>query len=183
MHSRASFTPPRRILASICGPPKGITVAHSSRPEAVPDPTTKPSLPNIRLWPTSVEGEELTPVGGGTATAIATPTVPTLRLRSWDEMPAVGLGTWKIPKEATADAVLDSIKAGYRHLDCACDCAERASPRPPACRPSLAPFPATLSPVACRCLIPCFAPSFAPSQTATRRKWATAFAAPSPRVW
>mmetsp|Transcript_44916 Transcript_44916/g.145913 ORF Transcript_44916/g.145913 Transcript_44916/m.145913 type:complete len:118 (-) Transcript_44916:1131-1484(-) len=46
----------------------------------------------------------------------------TLTLRSSrDQMPVVGLGLWKVPRETTADAVVDAIKAGYRHFDCACD--------------------------------------------------------------
>jgi len=36
-------------------------------------------------------------------------------------IPSVGLGTWKIPLDRTAEVVFASIKAGYRHLDCACD--------------------------------------------------------------
>ena len=36
-------------------------------------------------------------------------------------IPPVGFGTWKIPLEQTADVVWRAIKAGYRHLDCACD--------------------------------------------------------------
>lgn len=36
-------------------------------------------------------------------------------------MPALGLGTWKIPRDACADTVHAAIAAGYRHLDCACD--------------------------------------------------------------
>lgn len=36
-------------------------------------------------------------------------------------MPTVGLGLWKIPKEACEETVVAAIKAGYRHLDCACD--------------------------------------------------------------
>jgi diketogulonate reductase-like aldo/keto reductase len=41
--------------------------------------------------------------------------------RTGDKMPLVGLGTWKIPKDSTADVVHQSIKTGYRLLDCACD--------------------------------------------------------------
>lgn len=33
----------------------------------------------------------------------------------------VGLGLWKIPRSATAQAVYDAIAIGYRHFDCACD--------------------------------------------------------------
>ncbi len=36
-------------------------------------------------------------------------------------MPAVGLGIWKIAREATARAVQDAISVGYRHIDSACD--------------------------------------------------------------
>jgi len=36
-------------------------------------------------------------------------------------MPSIGLGNWKIPKEKTADTVYAALKAGFRHLDCACD--------------------------------------------------------------
>jgi len=44
-----------------------------------------------------------------------------LTLRTGDLMPALGLGTWKIPREACAETVRTAIAAGYRHLDCACD--------------------------------------------------------------
>jgi len=44
--------------------------------------------------------------------------VQSLTLRSGVKMPIVGLGTWKIPREVTADTVLAAIKMGYRHLDC-----------------------------------------------------------------
>jgi diketogulonate reductase-like aldo/keto reductase len=39
-----------------------------------------------------------------------------LTLRSGATMPAVGLGTWKVPKEATSDAVFEAIKMGYEFL-------------------------------------------------------------------
>lgn len=45
----------------------------------------------------------------------------TLILRTGDQLPALGLGTWKIPRDTCADTVFDAISAGYRHLDCACD--------------------------------------------------------------
>lgn len=37
------------------------------------------------------------------------------------EIPKVGFGLWKIPQDICADAVYNAIKAGYRHLDSACD--------------------------------------------------------------
>lgn len=36
-------------------------------------------------------------------------------------MPAVGLGTWKTPRDATAETVRTAIEVGYRHLDSAAD--------------------------------------------------------------
>ena len=36
-------------------------------------------------------------------------------------MPTVGLGLWKIPRGSAADTVVGAIRAGYRHLDGACD--------------------------------------------------------------
>jgi D-xylose reductase len=43
------------------------------------------------------------------------------RLRTNDELPAVGLGFWKVDKSRAGDLVVDCIEVGYRHLDCACD--------------------------------------------------------------
>ena len=40
---------------------------------------------------------------------------------SQTKMPKVGFGLWKIPQDICADAVYNAIKAGYRHLDSACD--------------------------------------------------------------
>jgi diketogulonate reductase-like aldo/keto reductase len=36
-------------------------------------------------------------------------------------MPGVGLGLWKTPREHTADAIVEAISCGYRHLDSAAD--------------------------------------------------------------
>ena len=46
---------------------------------------------------------------------------PTLKLKSGDQLPTVGLGLWKIAKDDTARVVRDAIETGYRHFDCACD--------------------------------------------------------------
>lgn len=37
------------------------------------------------------------------------------------QMPIIGLGLWKIDKADVADVVVEAIRAGYRHLDSACD--------------------------------------------------------------
>ncbi|ETS87859.1 NAD(P)H-dependent D-xylose reductase xyl1 [Pestalotiopsis fici W106-1] len=43
--------------------------------------------------------------------------VPTVKLSSGYEMPLVGFGIWKVPREECADAVYNAIKMGYRHID------------------------------------------------------------------
>jgi D-xylose reductase len=45
----------------------------------------------------------------------------TIPLADAGSMPAVGLGTWKIPNEQAAEVVGEAMRVGYRHLDCACD--------------------------------------------------------------
>ncbi len=42
-------------------------------------------------------------------------------LTSGASLPSIGLGLWKIPKDDAAAAVVEAIRAGYRHLDSACD--------------------------------------------------------------
>ena len=37
------------------------------------------------------------------------------------QVPAAGMGCWKISRDATAEAVVSAVKAGWRHFDCACD--------------------------------------------------------------
>lgn len=44
-----------------------------------------------------------------------------MTLMKGSPMPAVGLGLWKIDKDATADVVRDAVEIGYRHLDSAAD--------------------------------------------------------------
>jgi D-xylose reductase len=46
---------------------------------------------------------------------------PTITPAGGGKLPAVGLGFWKVPNSAAADLVVRAVKAGYRHLDCACD--------------------------------------------------------------
>jgi alcohol dehydrogenase (NADP+) len=42
-----------------------------------------------------------------------------LTFENGDHMPIFGLGTWKSPPKEAYDAVLEAIKIGYRHIDCA----------------------------------------------------------------
>ena len=46
---------------------------------------------------------------------------PTIPLADGGLFPAVGLGFWKMPKPEAPSLVYEAIRAGDRHLDCACD--------------------------------------------------------------
>jgi len=48
-------------------------------------------------------------------------TIPTQLIGVDGQMPVIGLGLWKIDKTRVADVVVEAIRAGYRHLDSACD--------------------------------------------------------------
>ncbi len=48
-------------------------------------------------------------------------TIPTQTVGADGQMPVIGLGLWKIDRKQVADAVVEAIRAGYRHLDSACD--------------------------------------------------------------
>ncbi|PWI73208.1 NADPH-dependent D-xylose reductase [Purpureocillium lilacinum] len=46
---------------------------------------------------------------------------PTIRLNTGQQMPQVGMGTWKLDTATAADDIYNAIKAGYRLFDGACD--------------------------------------------------------------
>ena len=47
--------------------------------------------------------------------------IPSQTIGADGRMPVIGLGLWKIDKAQVADVVVEAIRAGYRHLDSACD--------------------------------------------------------------
>lgn len=42
-----------------------------------------------------------------------------LTFQNGDQLPAIGLGTWKSQPGEVFNAVIEAVKAGYRHIDCA----------------------------------------------------------------
>jgi D-xylose reductase len=47
--------------------------------------------------------------------------ITSCKLAGGDQLPAVGLGLWKVAREEAVRTVQDAIEVGYRHFDCACD--------------------------------------------------------------
>ncbi len=43
----------------------------------------------------------------------------TLKLNNEQKIPLQGFGTWRLEKDTAKQSVLDAIKTGYRHIDCA----------------------------------------------------------------
>lgn len=43
----------------------------------------------------------------------------TLRFSNGDQMPILGLGTWKTPNDAIKPVIKQALEIGYRHIDCA----------------------------------------------------------------
>ena len=46
----------------------------------------------------------------------------TFKLNNGVEIPVLGFGVFQIPAEQTAQAVVDAVKAGYRHIWCRVSC-------------------------------------------------------------
>lgn len=49
-----------------------------------------------------------------------------LKFKNGDEMPAIGLGTWKAEKENVGKTVKTALAEGFRHIDCAANYANEA---------------------------------------------------------
>lgn len=47
--------------------------------------------------------------------------LPPLRLATGADLPAVGLGLWKVSSDTAPSLVREAVSVGYRHLDSACD--------------------------------------------------------------
>lgn len=47
--------------------------------------------------------------------------IPALKLDTGAQIPAIGLGMWKVENEMAPQVIQDAVEVGYRHFDCACD--------------------------------------------------------------
>lgn len=47
--------------------------------------------------------------------------IPALKLDTGAQIPAIGLGMWKVENEMAPQVIKDAVEVGYRHFDCACD--------------------------------------------------------------
>jgi len=138
MHSRQTFTAPRRVLASLWAEPiSPIEPGDAFQKRALPRSSALPLIGATgrilqkagRRLPLRLRGGAVVQGTGcslplrlrGGAVTASSGALEGLTLRTGSVMPAVGLGLWKTPKEASAQAVVDAVRAGYRHFDCACD--------------------------------------------------------------
>lgn len=81
-------------------------------------PFTKPRRILAAIGGQPIGTKQVPAVKGGDADGCE---MPFHTLRSGDQMPMIGTGFWKVPKKVTPDVIVAAIKAGYRHLDFACD--------------------------------------------------------------
>ncbi|MFL2701670.1 MAG: aldo/keto reductase, partial [Gammaproteobacteria bacterium] len=44
-----------------------------------------------------------------------------MKYKSIKDIPQIGFGLWKVPKDVCSETVYNAIEAGYRHLDSASD--------------------------------------------------------------
>ncbi len=129
MHSRNTFERPRRILAAIGGPSLDGHATGSGIRAAEVDEGLEVGLPagaagaeaksdDAAAAAAPPKAKRFRPSPGNAAAAA----VPSRALsRTGDTMPALGLGMWKVPRDATAQNVFEAVQAGWRHFDCACD--------------------------------------------------------------
>mmetsp|Transcript_19096 Transcript_19096/g.47726 ORF Transcript_19096/g.47726 Transcript_19096/m.47726 type:complete len:433 (+) Transcript_19096:300-1598(+) len=108
MHSRETFVPPRRVLASLWGPPAAPVAASARKGGRW---RVRGGF-NVRTLMSKARALRLR--GGSAAKAFELS-------GGGKSMPSVGLGMWQVPKDACAATVISAIEQGYRHFDCACD--------------------------------------------------------------
>jgi len=108
MQSRETFVPPRRVLASLWGPPAAPVAASARKGGRW---RVRGGF-NVRTLMSKARALRLR--GGSAAKAFELS-------GGGKSMPSVGLGMWQVPKDACAATVISAIEQGYRHFDCACD--------------------------------------------------------------